>query len=197
MARELPWLTLGLLTGLLLVGPLLAAGLYVAARQLEAGEPVSIRAALTTLASRKTNLALYGLFLALVMVAWIRFSSLLFAIKFSMLSPSVEGYLGILSGDGDPLVLAYFVGIGFLLAIIVFVTSAVSVPLIIDRDKDPFTAIRTSAGAVTRNWPAMTLWAATIVVLTAIGIATLGLAMVVLFPILGYATWHSYRALVD
>ena len=128
---------------------------------------LGIRAALSTLASRKTNLALYGLFLALVMVAWIRFSSLLFAIKFSMLSPSVEGYLGILSGDGDPLVLAYFVGIGFLLAIIVFVTSAVSVPLIIDRDKDPFTAIRTSAGAVTRNWPAMTLWAATIVVLTA------------------------------
>jgi uncharacterized membrane protein len=89
-----------------------------------------------------------------------------------------------------------FVGIGSVLAITVFVTSAVSVPLIIDRDQDPLSAIRTSARAVGRNWPAMSLWAALIVILTAVGVATFGVGLVVLFPVLGYATWHSYRDLV-
>jgi uncharacterized membrane protein len=193
----LPWFTTAFLTGLLLIGPYLAAGLYVAARQMESGEPVRIRAALRTLADCKTNMALFGLFLAMVMVAWVRLSALLFAIQFTTLSPSIGDYTGILRGHFDPVVMAYFFGIGFLLAVTVFITSAVAVPLIIDRNRDPFTAIRVSARAVVKNWPAMTLWAALIVVLTLVGILTLGLGMLVLFPILGYATWHSYRALVE
>jgi uncharacterized membrane protein len=68
--------------------------------------------------------------------------------------------------------------------------------MIVDRDVNPLTAIHTSARAVARNWPAMTLWAAVIVAVTAVGIATLGIAMVVIFPVLAYATWHSYRATV-
>jgi uncharacterized membrane protein len=116
--------------------------------------------------------------------------------QFTSMSPTMEDYLGILSGCADPWVLAFFIGIGTVLAITVFVTSAVSVPLIIDRDQDPLSAIRTSARVVVRNWPAMSLWAALIVILTAVGVATFGVGLVVLFPVLGYATWHSYRDLV-
>jgi len=196
LVSGLPWFTIAFLTGLLLIGPYLASGLYLAARQRASGQPVSVRAALTVLAERKTNMAFYGVFLALVMVVWVRLAALLFAIQFTSMSPTIEDYLGILSGDGDPWVLAFFVGIGLVLAVTVFVTSAVSVPLIIDRDQDPLSAIRTSVDAVVRNWPAMSLWAALIVILTAVGVATLGVGLVVLFPVLGYATWHSYRDLV-
>jgi uncharacterized membrane protein len=192
-----PWFTLAYLTGLLVLGPYLAAGLYIAARQMQAGEPASIRDAWRTFVARKTNLALFALFLGLVMVAWVRLSALLFAIKFALFSPSIEGYLGILSGQGDPWVLAYFVGIGFVLAATVFITSAVAVPLIVDRDASPFTAIAASARAVTHNWPAMVVWAALIVILSVVGIATLFVGFIVLFPILGYATWHSYRAMLE
>ena len=197
LTAALPWFTVAFLTGLLLIGPYLATGLYVAARQMESGESVSIRAAWQTLVARKTNLALFALFLALVMAAWVRLAALLFAIKFDLLSPSIEGYLGILSGQGDPAVVIYFVVIGFLLAATVFVTSALAVPMIVDRDSGPFTAIAASARAVAHNWPAMLVWAAIIVALTAVGIATFFAGFAVLFPVLGYATWHSYRAMAE
>jgi uncharacterized membrane protein len=196
LSWTLPGFTVAFITGLLLIGPLLAAGLYVAARQQENGEPVEIGAAIRFLGSRSANLGLYAVFLALIMAAWVRFSALLFALKFSSFSISVDGYLGILSGTGDPVAVAYFVLVGLLLALTVFITSAVAIPMIVDRDCGPITAIQASARAFAANWPAMLLWAALIVALTAIGIATFFVGMVVLFPVLAYATWHSYKALV-
>lgn len=196
LVRELPGFTIAFLTGLLLVGPLLAAGLYAAARQHEQGRPVSIGAGIRLLLQRRTSLGLFAVVLAIVMAAWVRISALLFAIQFTTLSPSINSYLGLLRGEGDPWVLAYFVGVGFLLALTVFIISAVSIPMMVDRDAGPVAAMGTSARVVARNIPAMTIWAAFIVALTGIGILTFFVAMVVLFPILGYATWHSYRGLV-
>ena len=193
---ELPGFTFAFLTGLVLIGPVLAAGLYVAARQLASGEPASIFAALSLLRTRGANLALFGVFLALIM-AWVRLSALLFALKFNSLTITLDGYLGVLSGTGDPVALAYFLLIGSALAVTVFVTSAVAIPMIVDRNCGPITAIQTSARAVAHNWTAMLVWAFSIVVLTVVGSLTLFLGMLVLFPILGYATWHSYRSLVE
>ncbi|NKN34188.1 DUF2189 domain-containing protein [Marichromatium bheemlicum] len=192
----LPWFTIAFLTGLLLLGPFLAAGLYVAARQREAGEPVAIRASLTLIWERRTNLGLFVLFLGLIAAAWVRFSALLFAIKFNTLSPSTERITGLLAGHFDPVVTLFFLGIGLLLAIAVFVTSAVSIPMILDRDVGPLTAIHTSLRACAHNAPAMTLWAALIVALTGFGILTLFIGLVVIFPVLGYATWESYRRMI-
>jgi len=196
LSWTLPGFTVAFLTGLLLIGPLLAAGLYVAARQQGNGEPVSIPEAIRHLSTRSANLGLFAIFLALIMVAWVRLSTLLFAIKFNTVFISVEDYQGILSGTGDPVAAAYFVGIGLALALTVFITNAVAIPMIVDRDCGPFTAIPTSARAFAKNWPAMLVWAALIVALTVIGILTYFVAMLVLFPVLGYATWHSYKALV-
>ena len=99
-------------------------------------------------------------------------------------SPSVEVPLG------------DFFGIGFVLASAVFVISAVAIPLILDRDADFITAMQESYRAVVRNPGAMAVWAAAIVALTAIGIATAFVGLALIFPVLGYATWHSYRSLI-
>lgn len=197
LTRTLPGFTVAFITGLLLIGPFLAAGIYAAARQQQAGEPVSIGRAIAFLGTRSANMGLYALFLALIMVVWVRVSALLFALKFNTFNMTVDGYLGILSGSGDPTAIAYFVLIGFALALTVFITSAVAIPMIVDRDCGPLTAIHTSARAFAMNWPTMLVWAALIVALTAVGIATFFVGLVVLFPVLGYATWHSYRALVS
>lgn len=196
---SLPWLTLAFLTGLLLIGPFLAAGLYVAARQHEAGDVVSIRQSLDLLWARRTNLSLFVLFLGLIAAAWVRLSALLFAIKFTTLSPSIESYRAMLtptSMDFDPVVAGFFVGIGLILAVTVFVTSAVAIPLILDRDAGPITGIQASARACRRNWAAMLVWAILIAVLSGIGALSFFLGMVVIFPLLGYATWHSYRRMI-
>jgi len=196
LTRGLPWFTVAFLTGLLLIAQFLAAGLYAAARHQAEGEPISIKAALKLLGTRSSNLALYALFLGLVMAAWVRISALIFAIKFTMLSPSVEDLMGVLSRQADPLVVAFFFLIGLALVATVYITSAVAVPAIVDRNTGPITAIVLSAQAVGRNWPAMLLWALLITALTIVGILTAFAALIVIYPLLGYATWNSYRAIV-
>lgn len=196
LSLSVPWYAIGYLTGLVVIGPFLAAGLYTASRAIENGEPPSIAGGLRLLFQRSTFLALFSLLLAFVMAAWVRFSALVFAIKFNTLTPSIEAYRDMLGSADGWITLAFLMGIGFLLVAVVFVVSAVSIPLILDRDSDFITAVQTSYRAVTRNIGAMAVWAACIVALTAIGVATAFVGLILLFPVLGYATWHSYRALV-
>jgi uncharacterized membrane protein len=196
LIRGIPGFTTGYLTGLLVAGPFLAAGLYVASRDIERGSAPSVASSLGLLVQRRTYLALFSLMLALVMAAWIRFSALLFAIKFNTLTPTAEAYTQMLASSEGWITLSYFVGIGFLLAATVFVVSAVAIPLILDKDADFITAMQKSYRAVVSNPLAMLVWAGLIVALTAIGIATAFVGLAVIFPVLGYATWHSYRTLV-
>ena len=196
LVRNVPWYVTGYLTGLVVLGPFLAAGLYAASRDMESGSAPSISASLRLMIQRRTYLALFALMLALVMAAWVRFSALLFALKFDTFSPSVEAYTQIFSSSEGWITLSFFGGVGFLLAAAVFLISAVAIPMIVDKDADFITAMQTSSRVVTSNPAAMAVWAATIVALTAVGIASAFVAFAVIFPVLGYATWHSYRALV-
>ncbi len=197
LTTEYSGFTIAFLTGLVLAGPFLAAGLYVGARQQHDGESTSIPGALSVVFKRRTNLGLYTIFLALIMVGWVRFSALLFAIHFNTLNPSVQAYADLLSGQGDFTTVGYFLGIGLLLALVVFITSAIAIPMIVDRDVEPLLAMQTSAKGFGANWKPMMLWAAMIVALTAFGIVTMFAAMLVLFPVLGYAAWHSYNDIVS
>jgi uncharacterized membrane protein len=78
----------------------------------------------------------------------------------------------------------------------VFVISAIAIPMILDKGVDFITAMQTSYRAVVNNPGAMLIWALVIVAMTAVGLATAFIGLAVMFPILGYATWHSYRSLV-
>jgi uncharacterized membrane protein len=89
-----------------------------------------------------------------------------------------------------------YIGSGAVLAALVFSMSVVAVPLMIDRHASASDAIRASARASFANLPAMLLWSALIVAVTAIGFVTLLVGMVVVAPLLGYATWHAYRDLI-
>ena len=194
--RAWPGLALSFGTGLLLVSQLLAVGLYAGAHQHEQGRSMEIRPALATLRSRAVNLGLLALTLALIMLVWVRIASVLFAIQNEAFEPTIEAYLGLLSGEGNLGVTAYFVLIGFALALVVFATSAVAAPMIVDRDCGPLHAMRTSLRVVAANPLPMLVWAVLIVTLSIIGIAPFFVGMWVLFPVLGYASWHSYRETV-
>lgn len=130
------------------------------------------------------------------MAAWIRLSSLLFAVKFSVMQPTIESYTNMLTSPDGWIVMVFFIEIGFVLAAAVFAVSAIAMPYISDRYVDFMRAMSLSYNAVTNNLVSMSAWAQTIVVLTALGIATAFIAFLVIFPVLGYATWHSYRDLV-
>jgi uncharacterized membrane protein len=66
----------------------------------------------------------------------------------------------------------------------------------LDSGADARTAMRTSLRVTLRDLPAMLVWAALIVTLVALGFASFLLGMIIVFPLLGHATWHAYRDLV-
>ena len=83
--------------------------------------------------------------------------------------------------------------VGGLIATIVFAIAAVSVPLLLIAEVDAVTAARASIAAVIRNPKPMALWAALIVCLMAAGFASLLAGLVIVFPLIGHATWHAFQ----
>lgn len=69
--------------------------------------------------------------------------------------------------------------------------------MLLDRDTDFVTAMMTSVRAVLLNLRTMVWWGALIVLLTLIGFSTLLVGLIILMPLIGYATWHAYRDLVE
>jgi uncharacterized membrane protein len=198
LTQGFPGFVVAFITGLMLVGPLLAVGAYSAARQLQQGQPVSIAEGLRLVKSRISNLSLFGAILLVVMIAWVRLASLLFAIEFQLVEPSWSAFGDALLSSVDGLmVLGFFVLMGFVLAAAVFIVSATSIPMILDRDTNVMRAVQYSYQAVMANKGAMAFWAFMIVVLCGIGIASGFILMALVFPVLGYATWHSYQDLIE
>ncbi|MES9975973.1 MAG: hypothetical protein ABW094_17075, partial [Candidatus Thiodiazotropha sp.] len=72
----------------------------------------------------------------------------------------------------------------------------ITVPILIDRKIDGFTAIRLSVKSVLQNMPAMMLWAFMIVVIVGLGLMTYFVGLLIALPLVGHASWHAYRSLV-
>ena len=83
--------------------------------------------------------------------------------------------------------------VGAIFAGLVFVASAFSLPMMLDRNTDAITSALTSINAVKSNIPAMLVWAALIVSLVLVGFATAFVGFAVVLPWIGHATWHAYR----
>ncbi len=197
-AGNRPQLFTASVTGFFLIAPLLAAGLYEISRRQELGMRTSFGESLQGWRRSGGAIAQMGLQLVLVAIFWERLSAILFALSYGGEAPDLQRFLTdvFLSGNYPQVVLAY-VTVGGAFAAAVFVISAISIPMLLDRNGDIYTAMATSFLAVTRNIAAMLLWAGLIVALTAIGFATLLFGLIFIFPILGHATWHAYRELTQ
>jgi uncharacterized membrane protein len=67
--------------------------------------------------------------------------------------------------------------------------------MLLERRMDALTAMGTSMALVWNNLPAMLTWGAIVLALFLLSLATGLLGLVVVFPLLGHATWHAYRAI--
>ncbi|MEX2454910.1 MAG: DUF2189 domain-containing protein, partial [Rhodospirillaceae bacterium] len=124
-------------------------------------------------------------------------ATLLFALFFGAGMPPLGELFGSLFLTIQGVVfLSVGTALGAILAFAAYSISAVSIPMILDREADVMTATIASLTAIRSNFVPMLLWGWVIAMLTAVGIATLFAGLVVIFPLLGHATWHCYRDLL-
>ena len=195
--RAKPEFTMTIASGCLLVGPFLALGLYDVSRRLELGLRPSFTASMTCWKSHLRSMGLLVGVLIVLELLWGRASLVVIAVFFNTGMPSSVGVVqAVFNPDNLEFVLAYTL-VGGVFATLVFAISAVSIPMILDRDTDAITAAITSLEVVVNNTGVMLLWGALIALLTAAALLmpwALGLLLV--GPLLGHASWHAYRGAV-
>ena len=80
-------------------------------------------------------------------------------------------------------------------ALLLFMISVFSIPMLLDREVDFVTAMITSFQTVTENPVPMLIWAAFIAVSTFLALIPAFLGLFLVLPLLGHATWHLYSLL--
>ena len=177
-----------------IVGPLMAVGLYEASRCRAAAAPVSLGEILFVKTASPLQLLYVGFVILFALLVWGRIAIMLYALFASSTYMPIADFSAFVLGTGQGLamlLIGSIIGAGIAFAI--FALTAFSIPLLMDQKTDIFTAVVASVAAVARNPGAMVLWAWLIAIFCAVGLATAFIGLVVIFPLLGYATWHAYR----
>ena len=207
-AHQRFWLLAGALSGFLLVAPVLATSLYALSRALERREKADYRVVLKTWLNWQDNhlnkfgndywcLVQFGALLALAGTGWVLTSAALI----TLLAPApittpIEFVRHVVLAQHG-LVFELWLAMGGVMAAPIFASTAISMPLLLDRRVTLMEAVYTSWQAVLANPMPMALWAAVIMGFTLLGLGSLLLGLIAVIPMLGHASWHAYRDLVD
>ena len=140
-----------------------------------------------------------GLALTAWFLIWVAIANAIYVTYFGYGSPaSIEQFARDLftTSAGWKLIL---VGnaVGFVFAVSVLMMNVVTFPLLLDREVGAMVAVLTSLRAVLANPVTMAMWGVIVAALLLIGTIPLFLGLPVVLPVLGHATWHLYRKVVE
>ncbi len=181
-------LYLAMASGFLLVGPVLAIGLYSFSCQIEQDRKPVLGYCMYEGGSHIKDMLIFSFILLIIFLVWARAATAI-----HIFFPDNADYTVI------DLVLFLGIGtaIGAVFSTVVFTASAFSLPMIMDRKTDAITAVITSVNAVLRNKLTMLIWAIIIVSFVTVGFLTFFIGFIVFLPLIGHATWHAYRETID
>ncbi|HWW48492.1 MAG TPA: DUF2189 domain-containing protein [Xanthobacteraceae bacterium] len=182
--------------GFMVVGPMIAIGLYEKSRRIAEGKPLSLWRMLLVKPKSNGQVLFIGVLLCMLVLTWMRAAVIVYALFFGvtpfpgldhiaeMLFTTPVGWAMLLVGSA----------VGALFAAFSFAISVFSVPMLLDQRVDALTAMGRSMALVWHNLPVMLTWGAIVLALFLASLATGLLGLIIVFPLLGHGTWHAYRA---
>ena len=194
---ELDYVLFPALAGFMIVGPIIASGLYEKSRRLEKGQSTGLGEMIFVRPRSRYAALFMGVLLLGLFLLWMRAAVLIYALFFGLVPfPGTNEILPMLlltpTGWG---LLIVGSAVGALFAAFAFAISVFAMPMLLEEETDAMSALGISLAIVWNNLRVMLAWGAIVLVLFLASVATLGLGLIVVFPVLGHGTWHAYRAL--
>ena len=208
IAHQRFWLLAVAVSGFMVVAPVLATSLYALSRAMEKGEAANLQVVLKTWLNWQNNhinkfsndywgMVQFGVLLGVAATGWVLTSAALITLLAPVPINTPEDFIRHVVLARNGWLFEVWLALGGLMAAPIFASSAVSMPLLLDRRITLTQAVLTSWQTVLSNPVPMAAWASLIMLITMLGMGTLMIGLVIAMPLLGHASWHAYRDLVD